>query len=491
MTKTYQMYIAGSFCDSTDARRIDSVNPATEQVWASFPDASAEDVDRAVRSAHAAFCDGPWSRTSARERGVVLKRIARELEGAGSELSVAETTDTGKLLRETRWQAGNLAEIYDYYGGLSDKIEGSLPPVGPGQPLSMIVREPLGVVAAIVPWNSQLHLAAFKIAPALAAGNTIVLKPSEEASAAILEFARVMERAGLPEGVFNVVTGGGTPCAQTLVSHPLVRRVSFTGGVATARKVIAASAENIAMLSLELGGKSPVIVYEDADIDNVVTGVTSAIFAASGQSCAAGSRLLVQEGVYDEVVDRLVSRAREIVIGDPMDDATHMGPLATRSQRDRIERLLAESQAAGARVLTGGGRAGRDKGWYFEPTIVACDGQEYPIVRNELFGPVLSVLRFRDEEEAIRMARDSEYAFAGGVFSRDFGKAYRTARAVPAGRFWINTYRVTNYAMPFGGSANSGYGREGGIEAIHDYTQTKAIFADLSGSPAADPFVMR
>ncbi|SEM39050.1 aldehyde dehydrogenase (NAD+) [Roseovarius azorensis] len=491
MTKNYQMYIAGAFCDAGDGQRFDSVNPATEEVWASFPEATAKDVDRAVKAAHQAFTEGPWSRTSARERGRALKRIAHELEKVGPELSVAETTDTGKLLRETRWQAGNLAEIYDYYGGLADKVEGSLPPVGPNQPLSMIVREPLGVVGAIVPWNSQLHLAAFKIAPALAAGNTIVLKPSEEAAAAIVEFARVMHAAGLPEGVFNVVTGGGNPCGQTLVSHPLVRRVSFTGGVETARKVISASVENIAMLSLELGGKSPVVVYDDADMDNVVNGVTSAIFAASGQSCAAGSRLLLQDGVYDDVIDHLVVRAGDIVVGDPMADDTQMGPLATRRQRDLIERLLTESVDAGAKVLSGGGRAGRDKGWFFEPTIVACDGQDYPMVRNELFGPVLSVLRFRDEEEAIRLARDSDYAFAGGVFSRDFGKAYRTARAIPAGRFWINTYRVTNYAMPFGGSGNSGYGREGGIEAIHDYTQTKAIFADLSGAPVADPFVMR
>jgi aldehyde dehydrogenase (NAD+) len=355
----------------------------------------------------------------------------------------------------------------------------------------MIVREPLGVVAAIVPWNSQLHLSAFKIAPALAAGNTIVLKPSEDASAAVTAFAKVMDRAGLPEGVFNVVTGGADPCGQTLVSHPKVRRVSFTGGVETARKVIEASANNIAMLSLELGGKSPVVVYDDADLDNVINGVTAAIFAASGQSCAAGSRLLLQDGVYDEVLRRLVERTKEIRIGDPMDENIHMGPLATEQQRNRIELILTESEAAGARIVVGGGRAGAKVGWYFEPTIVTCDSQEYPVVRQELFGPVLSVLRFSDEDEAIALARDSDYAFAGGVFSRDLGKAYRTARAIPAGRFWINTYRVTSYAMPFGGSANSGYGREGGVEAIHDYTQTKAIFADLSGEKVPDPFVMR
>ncbi|WP_118135510.1 aldehyde dehydrogenase [Oceanicella sp. SM1341] len=489
--KTYQMYIDGAFCDAADGARFTSLNPATGETWASFPEATAADVDRAVRAAHAAFTHGPWARMSARERGKVLRRIALALAEAGPEMAVAETTDTGKLLRETRWQAGNLAEVYDYYAGLADKIEGRLPPVGPDGPLSMIVYEPLGVVAAIVPWNSQLHLAAFKIAPALAAGNTVVLKPSEEASAAVAEFARVLASAGLPEGVFNVVTGGGSPCAETLVSHPLVRRVSFTGGVETARKVIGASANNIAQLSLELGGKSPVVVYDDADIDNAVNGVTAAIFAASGQSCAAGSRLLLQEGIYDTVVERLVARAKEIVVGDPMAEDTHMGPLATRRQRDRIEALLAQSLGQGAQLLTGGGRAGRETGWYFEPTIVACPDQMSPVVRNELFGPVLSVLRFRDEEEAIALARDSAYAFAGGVFSGDFGRAYRTARAIPAGRFWINTYRVTNFAMPFGGSGNSGYGREGGLEAIHDYSQTKAIFADLSGKPTADPFVMR
>ncbi len=491
MTETYQMFIDGDYCDASDGGRFTSTNPATEEVWASFPEATAEDVDRAVEAAHRAFTTGPWPGMSANERGKVLKRIARELEAAGPELAIAETTDTGKLLRETRWQAKNLAEIYEYYGGLADKIEGQLPPTAPGAPLQMIVHEPLGVVAAIVPWNSQLQLAAFKIAPALAAGNTIVVKPSEEASAAVTAFAEIIRKAGVPPGVFNIVTGSADPCGRTLTSHPKVRRISFTGGVETARKIIGASASNIAMLSLELGGKSPVVVYDDADIDSAVNGMMSAIFAASGQSCAAGSRLLLQDGIYDAFLERLIARAGEITVGDPMGDDTHMGPLATRAQRDRIEDLLSKSLDAGATLLRGGGRAGHDKGWFLEPTIVACDTQDLPIVRNELFGPVLSVLRIKDEEDAIRIARDSDYAFAGGVFSSDFGKAYRTARAIPAGRFWINTYRVTSYMMPFGGSGNSGYGREGGIEAIRDYTQPKAIFADLSGEKVADPFVMR
>jgi acyl-CoA reductase-like NAD-dependent aldehyde dehydrogenase len=491
MTANYKMFIDGAWCEASDGKRFESSNPATEEVWASFPEATAADVDRAVKAAHRAYLEGPWSRMSATQRGKVLQKIAREIESMVDTLAVAETTDTGKLLRETRWQTRNLVEVYDYYGGLADKIEGQIPPTGPDGPLAMIVREPLGVVAAIVPWNSQLHLAAFKIAPALAAGNTIVLKPSEEASAAVTAFAEVMAKAGVPDGVFNVVTGAANPCGQTLVSHPLVRRVAFTGGVETARKIIPATAANIAAMSLELGGKSPVVVYDDADLDSVVNGVTSAIFAASGQSCAAGSRLLLQDGVYDEVLARLVKRTKEIVIGDPTGESVHMGPLATQRQRDRIERLLAESQAAGARLITGGGRAGHSKGWYFEPTIVECDTQDFSIVRNELFGPVLSVIRFSTEEQAIALARDSEYAFAGGVFSKDFAKAYRTARAIPAGRFWINTYRVTSFMMPFGGSGLSGYGREGGIHAIQDYTQAKAIFVNISGAKVADPFVMR
>lgn len=490
MTVNYQMYIDGEWCEAIAGKRFDSINPASEEVWATFPEASADDVDRAVKAADFAFRSGPWSLTTATERGRMLRNIARAIESAGDALALAETTDTGKLLRETSWQTRNLVEVYEYYAGLADKIEGQIPPHSPSGTLPLIVHEPLGVVAAIVPWNSQLHLAAFKIAPALAAGNTIVIKPSEDASAAVAAFAEVMAKAGVPKGVFNVVTGS-VECGQALISHPLVRRVSFTGGVETARKIIPATASNIAMMSLELGGKSPVVVYDDANLDSVINGVTSAIFAASGQSCAAGSRLLLQDGIYDEVLARLVERAGSIVMGDPMDKAVHMGPLATRRQRDRIERLLTESLANGARLITGGGRGGHEKGWYFEPTIVECTSQDYSVVREELFGPVLSVLRFSTEEQAIALARDSEYAFAGGVFTTDFAKAYRTVRAIPAGRFWINTYRVTSYMASFGGFNSSGYGREGGIHAIEDYTQTKSIFIDVSGAAVADPFVMR
>ncbi|WP_200863385.1 aldehyde dehydrogenase [Lutibaculum baratangense] len=489
--RTFGMFIDGAWCEASNGATFHSVNPATEEIWAEFSDAPAEDVDRAVQAADRAFREGPWPKMSAAERGKVLRRIGAAIEPAAEELGLVETTDSGKLLRETVWQARNLKEVYEYYGGLADKVQGDIPPSPQGAPLQLVVREPLGVVAAVVPWNSQLHLAGFKIAPALAAGNTVVVKASEDASAAIVEFAKVIEAAGVPPGVVNVVTGGAA-CGQALVSHPLVRRVSFTGGVDTARKIIPATANNIAAMSLELGGKSPVIVFDDADLENAVNGILSAIFAATGQSCAAGSRLLVQDGIYDELLARLVDRANSIRIGDPTDPETQMGPLATKAQRDRIERLVAEAVSSGGRLLSGGGRpANRDRGYYFEPTIVAFENQEAELVRRELFGPVLSVLRFSSEEEAMDLARDTDFAFAGGVFSRDFAKAYRVSRAVPAGRIWMNTYRQTSLMVPFGGSKNSGYGREGGIDAVRDYTQTKGIFINVSGVPTPDPFVMR
>jgi aldehyde dehydrogenase (NAD+) len=484
------MLIDGERCAAADGAWFPSVNPASEELWAEFPDAGAADVDRAVRAADRAFRTGPWPAMSARERGKTLRRVAEAIGPHAEELGRIETTDSGKLLRETTWQARNLMEVYDYYGGLADKVQGDLPPSDPPAPLMMVVREPLGVVGAVVPWNSQLHLAAFKIAPALAAGNTVVLKASEDASAAVVAFARALEDAGLPPGVVNVVTGGAE-CGQALVSHPLVRRVSFTGGVETARKIIPQTANNIAMMSLELGGKSPVVVFDDADLESAVNGVTAAIFAASGQSCAAGSRLLVQEGIRERFLERLVERTRSIRIGDPMDPETQMGPLATRAQRDRIEQLLAAAIDGGGRILAGGGRpAGLDRGFYFEPTIVAFDRQDAGLVRQELFGPVLSVLGFGTEEEALALAQDTDYAFAGGVFSQDFARAYRVARALPAGRVWVNTYRQTSLMVPFGGARNSGYGREGGIDAVRDYTQTKGIFVNVSGAPVPDPFVM-
>jgi acyl-CoA reductase-like NAD-dependent aldehyde dehydrogenase len=490
--KRYQMFVGGRWRDAASGATLPSVNPTTDEIWSKIADATAEDVDEAVRAANTAFEDGPWRRMAPTERGRILKKIAARIPELSEHLGRTETIDTGKLYRETRWQAKNVAEVYDFYGSLADKLPGQVAPAGHDQAMSMVVYEPVGVVAAIVPWNSQLHLAAFKIAPALAAGNTIVLKPSEQASAALLEFAQVLADAGLPPGVFNVVTGGPASCGATLTRHPMVRRISFTGGIETARKIIPNTAHNIARMSLELGGKSPMLVFEDSDIDSAINGVVAGIFAASGQSCAAGSRLLLQNKIYDNFLDRLVARARRIKIGDPLAEDTEMGPLATTGQLDRINKHLSRSLEMGAELLTGGKRpAALNRGNFIEPTIVRCDHQDYPIVQNELFGPVLSVLRFDTEEEAVRMANDSRYAFAGGIFTRDVARALRLTRQVRAGRLWVNTYRTSSLFVPFGGFKESGFGRESGYEAIRDYCDTKGIFIDTSGQPVADPFIMR
>ncbi len=488
----YQMFIDGGWRDASDGVTFKSVNPATEEAWADVPEATEADVNDAVLAAHRAFEEGPWPRMKPAERARHLRRLADCVRPYAEALGRTETTDTGKLLRETRWQAGNVSGVYEFYAGLADKVHGYTPMTGPDDPFLMTVREPVGVVAGIVPWNSQLQLAAYKIAPALAAGNSIIIKASEHASCALLDFARAIADADLPPGVVNIVSGGGVPCGQALTSHPLVSRITFTGGVETARRVIPNTANNIARLSLELGGKSPVVVFDDVDLESATNGVVAGIFGASGQSCAAGSRLIVQDTIHDELVERLVAKAESIRIGDPLDEETQMGPLATYQQRDRIEDLLAQSVDQGARVLTGGSRPRAfNKGWYFEPTIVDCDHQELPVVRNELFGPVLSVLKFKDEAEALAIANDCDFAFAGGVFSKDVSRALRVSRRIRAGRLWINTYRVTSAQVPFGGFKRSGYGREAGIESINDFTELKSILIDTSGEPVADPFIMR
>ncbi|MEM7425508.1 MAG: aldehyde dehydrogenase [Pseudomonadota bacterium] len=489
--KTYQMFIDGRWQDAEGQAGFASVNPASEEPWAHIPDAAEADVERTVVAARKAFEDGPWAKTAPVERGKVLRKLADLIRPRTEQLGRTETTDTGKLFRETRWQANNVAGIYEFYGGLADKLNGYVPPVSAGQNLSFVTHEPVGVVVAIVPWNTQIQLAANKIGPALAAGNTVIVKASEHASAPMLEFASIVAELDLPPGVFNVVTGRGEPCGRALTSHPGIDRISFTGGVDTARKIIPNTANNIARLSLELGGKSPVIVFDDANLESAVNGVLAGIFGASGQSCAAGSRLLLQSGVYDDMVARLKARAEDILIGDPMDEATQMGPLATPAQLENTRRLIDGSLGSGARLVTGGKRPAQlDKGYYFEPTIIECDHQDLPCVQQEFFAPVLSVLRFETEEEAIRLANATDFAFAGGVFTNDSARGIRVARAVRAGRIWINTYRRSTVTTPFGGFRNSGHGREGGIDAIRDFTDTKATMIEVSGEPMADPFIM-
>ena len=489
--KTYQMLIGGEWADAAGGKTFDSINPASGEVWARFAEASAEDVDRAVRAAERAFNEGPWPAMSPTERGHCLRGLADVLVQHAEHLGRTETTDTGKLFKETRWQANYLAEFYSFFAGCADKVSGDTLPIDKPDMFVFTRREPLGVVAAVIPWNSALFLTAIKLGPALAAGNTMVIKASEDASAALLEFGRLIEEAGIPPGVVNIVTGHGDPCGVSLTSHPLVARIAFTGGPAAARHVIRNSAHNYAELSLELGGKSPVIVFDDMDIDSAVNGAMGAIFGASGQSCVAGSRLYLHEAIADDFLERMVGLTRQIRVGDPMADETEMGPLCTCAQLENIEREVARAESEGGKLLCGGKRPAGLAGQYFEPTIIECPRQDLHIVDTELFGPVLAVQRFSDEDDVVRLANDSKHGLAAGIFTRDNARALRLVAKVKAGIVWVNTYRAVSPIAEAGGMKHSGYGRESGFQAIYDYTRPKTVWMNTSAEPLSSQFVAR
>ena len=489
--QSYRMLIDGAWVDASDGALFDSTNPADGKVWCRVPEATEADVNRAVEAAHRAFTTGPWARMTPTERGKHLRRLGDLLANRSEELGRIESVDTGKMLKETRWQAKYIAEFFHFFAGCADKVSGETLPIDKPDMFVFTKREPLGVVAAVVPWNSQLFLVAVKIGPALAAGNTVVLKASEHASAAMLEFGKLIEDAGFPPGVVNIVTGHGEPCGRALTGHPLVARVSFTGGPNAARHVLENAKRNFAEVSLELGGKSPFIVFEDANIESAVNASIAGIFGATGQSCVAGSRLYLHEDIAEEFLDRMVAQARAIVIGDPLAEETQMGPLCSAGQLAHIQREVAHAQAEGGTVLTGGKQPKGLGGLFYEPTIIDCPRQDLRIVDTELFGPVLSVQRFRTEEEVLSLANDSEHGLAAGIFTRDSARSLRMAGAVRAGIVWVNTYRVVSPIAEFGGIKGSGYGRESGFQAIYDYTRPKTVWMNTSDVPMANPFVMR
>ncbi|MET3595570.1 MULTISPECIES: aldehyde dehydrogenase [Mesorhizobium] len=485
----FRNFIDGRF-DEPSAT-FDSVDPSTGAPWAKMPAASEADVDRAVKAAHRALRSGPWRTMTASARGKLLVRLGDLVAANAGRLAELETRDTGKIIRETHAQIAYVGDYYRYYGGLADKHEGAHVPIDKADLDVTIRREPIGVVAAVVPWNSQLFLSAVKLGPALAAGCTVVLKASEDGPAPLLAFAELVHEAGFPAGTVNILTGFGQDCGRRLTSHPLVSRVAFTGGPATARAIVRNTAENLAYTTLELGGKSPVVVFADADLDSAANAVVAGIFAATGQSCVAGSRLLIERPVRQEFLDRLKRKAEAIRIGDPQDPATEMGPLATLRQRDRIETIVAESLAAGGTLVTGGKRPDIGDGFYYAPTIIDAGASNLPCVREELFGPVLSVLAFDTEAEALALANDTPFGLASGVFTSNLGKAHRMARDIHAGVVWVNTYRAVSPLVPFGGYGLSGLGREGGLDAIRDYTRSKSVWIKTSDEPIPDPFVMR
>jgi len=441
----YQLYINGEFCAAEDGTMFDSVNPSTGEVWARVSPAAEADVDRAVACALHALQVGPWARMTATQRGKLLYRLADLVAANAERLGDIETTDSGKLARETRAQTAYVGDYYRYYAGLADKIQGATLPIDKPDLHVYTLREPIGVVAAVVPWNAQMFLTATKLGPALAAGNTVVLKASEDAPAPMLEFAKLVDEVGFPPGVVNVVSGFGEPCGRALTSHPDVARVAFTGGPATARRIIENTANNFAVVSLELGGKSPMLVFDDADVEGAVNGIIAGNFGATGQSCVAGSRVFIHSRVYDQILDGVCQRAAAINIGDPLDLEVDMGPLATRRQLEHITDAVAASQAQGAEVLHGGKRPEHlHKGWYFEPTVIACADQDVRTVQEEMFGPVLSALRFEDEEEGIAYANDTRFGLGSGVFTRDIARALPFPRWRPSGA----TNKVVTDAKP-------------------------------------------
>jgi (Z)-2-((N-methylformamido)methylene)-5-hydroxybutyrolactone dehydrogenase len=488
--RKFQLYIDGKFEDC--AQHFESLSPSTGKSWALMPDAGVEDVDRAVQAAHRAFNDPAWRDLNATQRGKLLYRLADCLAEAAKAIAEIETIDTGKVIHETASQIAYITEYYRYFGGLADKASGQHLPIDKKDMEVWLRREPIGVVAAIIPWNSQLFLAATKLAPALAAGCAVVLKASEEAPGPLLEFACAIDKAGFPPGVINVITGNGAACGVALTSHPLVSRIAFTGGPETARHIVRNSASNLAVTTLELGGKSPVVVFDDADLESTARAVVSGIFAAAGQSCVAGSRLIVQSGIKDALLKRVVEKAEAIRIGDPSDSKTQVGPLGTRRQLAHIEKTVASSIASGAKLLCGGKKPEHLKeGLYYLPTILDCTGVAAASMTEELFGPVLSVVSFETEAEALRLANDTQYGLASGVFTQNLARAHRMSSGIRAGVVWINTYRAISPMVPFGGYGLSGYGREGGAESILDYTRTKSVWLRTSDDPIPDPFVMR
>ncbi|MBQ0805594.1 aldehyde dehydrogenase [Sulfitobacter sp. HGT1] len=492
--KKYQHFINGEFVDPSGGEWMNTDNPYTGETWAQIPRGNKADVDLAVTSAKAAMTTGPFAKMSASQRGKLLRKLGDLLVEHGPRLAEIEVRDNGKLLTEMAGQLKYQPESWYYYAGLADKIEGRVVPIDKPDHFAFTKHEPVGVVAALTAWNSPLLFVAWKAAPALAAGCSIVIKPSEFTSASTLEFAALTVEAGFPPGVFNVVTGLGQETGAALVDHPDVAKISFTGSDTTGAQIYAAAAKQMKRVSLELGGKSPNIVFADANLDAAVSGVVSGIFAATGQTCIAGSRLLVENSVKDRFIEKLLNLARSAKIGDPMQADTNIGPVTTPPQYQKILNYIEVAKADGATLIHGGkpAQGPEIKGRQFiEPTIFADVTNDMRIAQEEVFGPVLSIIGFDDEEEAIRIGNDVIYGLAAGVWTQNIGRAMRMSDALKAGTVWVNTYRAISYMMPFGGMKNSGIGRENGMEAIYDYLETKSVWINTSEEYPANPFVMR
>ncbi len=481
----YQMHIGGNWCDAKTGDVLHSENPYLKEIWARVPNAGKVDVDDAVSAARSALL-GEWGATTARQRGKLIMRLGEKLSEKAEFFGRIEATDNGKLMREMHAQAAYLPDWFHYFGAAADKLSGKVIPSERPNFHIYTRYEPVGIVGAITPWNSPIALLGFKLAPALAAGCTFVVKPSEHTPVSTLEFAKLFEEVGFPPGVFNVVTGDAET-GRALSGHPGIDKMAFTGSGATGRKVAIAALDNFTRFSLELGGKSPNIVFADADIEAAANGIIAGVFAATGQTCMAGSRILVHENVKEALIQRLSARARMIVMGDPMDPSTEMGPIATGDQFEKVMGILERARTAGATFICGGKADEKLGGLFIEPTLVDNVRPDMEILTEEVFGPVATVQSFRNEAEAVELANDTRYGLAAGIWTKDVQRATRVAHQVRAGTIWINAYRVVAPNVPFGGYGHSGMGRENGFDAIRDFCEVKAVYSELSGA-TRDPF---
>ena len=491
--KKHRMLIGGQWVEPASGAWFESVNPYTAQPWALIPRGGKDDVDRAVAAAKGAFYGDDWRKLTATARGMLLSKLADLIAADAPRLAEIETTDNGKLIAEMRGQLNYIPQWFRYFGGLADKIEGRVIPIDKPGVFNFTREEPLGVVAAITPWNSPLLLAAWKLAPALAAGNTVIWKPSEFSSVSALVFGELFERAGFPPGVVNIVTGFGSEVGEPLIAHRDVAKVAFTGGDKTGEHVYALAARGLKHVTLELGGKSANIVFDDADIDQAVKGVVSGIFAATGQTCIAGSRALIHRPVLDRFVDELLALAKTAKMGNPLDTGTQVGPITTQPQYQKVLDYIRIAKEEGAVCRLGGAPAKRPEcgsGWFVEPTIFTDVKPDMRIAQEEVFGPVLLIIPFDTEDDAVRIANGTVYGLAAGVWTKSIRRALTMSERLEAGTVWVNTYRAVSYMSPFGGYKRSGIGRESGIDAIREYLQTKSVWIDIAGN-APNPFVMR
>jgi aldehyde dehydrogenase (NAD+) len=491
MVETYKLYIDGKWRPASDGATMPAINPYNQEVHAHVPVATIGDVEDAIRAARHAF-DSTWSRTTPGERARLLNRVADLLDADAGRMALLETTDNGKVIRETSSQMGYAARIFRYYAAWADKMHGDVVPLDQKDTLDLAIRVPYGVVACVTAWNSPVAILTNTLPAALAAGNCVILKPSEHASATTIEVVKLCEKAGFPAGVVQIVTGAGD-IGAALTGSRQIDKISFTGSPGVGRMIASAAGANLKPVTMELGGKSPNIVFDDADFDRALVGALAGIFGATGQTCIAGSRLLVQRGIYDRMVERLAARAAQIRMGDPRQPETEMGTAANEPQFNKILSFIETAKGDGARLVAGGGRAegpGLEKGFFIEPTIFADVKNDMKVAAEEIFGPVLSIIPFTDEEEAVAIANATPYGLASGIWSENISRCLRMMRSIDSGVVWVNTYRVAAPQAPFGGMKDSGFGRVRGEAGILEFTQTKNIFIDFSGDKR-DPFSMK